>query len=206
MKTRRDIILDFTSLLDVIMIILFYFILFSHFEVSEAKKEMEEAKSDAQTAVSQADERERLASDQYQKALAAENKVQQELDRLRDQAERSAYDFHAMQEFEAGNNLKMHLAQKNGVWHLYLFKDETAYALALDGQLAEELRTLFASLGLTEDSTILTELTFDGDTPGSYVSYNTLSDALQILRREYPYLYISEQDEAKRRKMENEQE
>lgn len=204
MKTRRDIILDFTSLLDVIMIILFYFILFSHFEVSEAKKEMEDAKNDAETAVSQADERERLASDQYQKSLAAETKVQQELDRLRDQAERSVYDYSAMQEFESGSNLKMHLVLKRGVWQLYIFRGETGGAVALDGQLTESLRRAFVTLGYTEDSTILCDFAFDADEPGTKTAYEALNDAFLVLRREYRYLYISENDESKRRRMENE--
>ena len=44
---KREIILDFTSLLDVIMIILFFFILFSHLETEDAKLALEAAQQNA---------------------------------------------------------------------------------------------------------------------------------------------------------------
>ena len=60
---KRQIILDFTSLLDVIMIILFFFIIFSSLETDNLKKdledkqqqvsaELEEAKATRQTSFS----------------------------------------------------------------------------------------------------------------------------------------------------------
>ena len=39
---KRQIILDFTSLLDVIMIILFFFIIFSSLETDNLKKDLED--------------------------------------------------------------------------------------------------------------------------------------------------------------------
>lgn len=39
---KRQIILDFTSLLDVIMIILFFFIIFSNLETDNLKKDLED--------------------------------------------------------------------------------------------------------------------------------------------------------------------
>ena len=54
---KREIILDFTSLLDVIMIILFFFILFSHLETEDAKTALQTAEQNAIEREAQADQK-----------------------------------------------------------------------------------------------------------------------------------------------------
>ena len=52
----REIILDFTSLLDVIMIILFFFILFSTFEIETATNEANQTKIEYEAKLEEAEE------------------------------------------------------------------------------------------------------------------------------------------------------
>ena len=58
---KKDLILDFTSLLDVVMLLLFFFILFSRFDVSRARTAADDAKAEAaaQIALAEAEAREK---------------------------------------------------------------------------------------------------------------------------------------------------
>ena len=69
---KRDIILDFTSLLDVTLIVIFFFVLFSHLDGQANKARTDEKIQELETAVQQAETREA-------KALELEEKLQKEI-------------------------------------------------------------------------------------------------------------------------------
>ena len=61
MKKTKDIIIDFTSLLDVTMIILFFFILFSFKETEQVKSQSNEAVERAETMMQEAEKQQKEA-------------------------------------------------------------------------------------------------------------------------------------------------
>ena len=69
---KRQIILDFTSLLDVIMIILFFFIIFSNLETDNLKKDLE----DKQQQVSAELEEAKAKNEDVIVAIAADKAVE----------------------------------------------------------------------------------------------------------------------------------
>ena len=79
MRRRKEAVLDFTSLLDIVLIILFFFILFSYMETGEAREKAEAAVSEAAAISETADRRE--AEAEY-KIKEAENAKQQAMEAL----------------------------------------------------------------------------------------------------------------------------
>ena len=67
---KKDLILDFTSLLDVVMLLLFFFILFSRFDVKNAQTAADDAKAEAaaQIALAEAEAREKTEESKKSKA------------------------------------------------------------------------------------------------------------------------------------------
>ena len=61
MKKTKDIIIDFTFLLDVTMIILFFFILFSFKETEQVKSQSNEAVERAETMMQEAEKQQKEA-------------------------------------------------------------------------------------------------------------------------------------------------
>ena len=74
---KRQIILDFTSLLDVIMIILFFFIIFSSLETDNLKKDLE----DKQQQVSAELEEAKAKNDKADELLGEAQKKNEQADK-----------------------------------------------------------------------------------------------------------------------------
>ncbi|MGO5020539.1 hypothetical protein ACTQ32_12145 [Roseburia faecis] len=55
---KRDIVLDFTSLLDVTLIVIFFFVLFSHLDEQENKARTESKVQELEVAIQEAEDRE----------------------------------------------------------------------------------------------------------------------------------------------------
>jgi len=201
-KKRRDIILDFTSLLDVIMIILFFFILKSHFQAEEAKMKMATAQSAADEQSAEAEQREREAERLISQASEAEKRAMDAYNRLADQDKRSAQNYDAFEAFEAGRHLRLFLNEKRGTWFLHLDQGGEIVSVPVGDSFADEFSTAFETFGYTQDSTILCELMFDATARGSRGAYETVSAVLRDLCGQYPFLYLSEYDESKRRAIE----
>ena len=75
MKNKREIILDFTSLLDVIMLILFFFVIFAQIDSTEAMTKIEEIKRQAELQMSK-------AQAEWEKVNDAEQQLNSELEQL----------------------------------------------------------------------------------------------------------------------------
>ena len=116
---KKDLILDFTSLLDVVMLLLFFFILFSRFDVKNAQTAADDAKAEAaaQIALAEAEAREKTEEAKKSKAryddLIKENtELQERLEhniRIVDQVTSQEAD--EIVAFNSGNNLKLILTE-----------------------------------------------------------------------------------------------
>ncbi|MBR5371018.1 MAG: biopolymer transporter ExbD, partial [Oscillospiraceae bacterium] len=175
MKKRREIILDFTSLLDVIMIILFFFILNSHFQAEEAKKKMATAQSAADAQSAEAEQREREAEKLISQATEAEKKAIDAYNRLANQDSRSAQNYDALKAFEEGRHLRLYLSGTGGTWSLCFDQGGESISVPIGETLADDFRTAFRTFGYTPDSTILCEFQLDASARGSKGAYEAVS-------------------------------
>ena len=58
---KKDILLDFTSLLDVTLILIFFFVIFSHFDNVQSTAQIEDKESKLESQINDAAERESQA-------------------------------------------------------------------------------------------------------------------------------------------------
>lgn len=200
MKRKREIILDFTSLLDVIMIILFFFILFSHIETIDAKSRYEAAMSDADAVLAEADERMQAAESRMEEAKALHEEAQTKLDNLEEENPRSAANIDGIAEFSKGLNLRLQLTAKGDSWSVSLCRAdqgsesfaEISYGTA--EAMAQSITHALGAIGYTKQDTILAIFVYDGNLGGSKAAYDKLHDAFDRMKKEYKYLYISDLD------------
>jgi hypothetical protein len=111
---KKDVILDFTPLLDIILIILFFFILYSVFNVKESEERAEQA---------------RMAYEDKLDALDAEEaRLGAEWERLRALDENAARNQQALIAFDNGSMLSFNLQKEddNDAWRLSATRKRSA--------------------------------------------------------------------------------
>ncbi len=172
---NKDIILDFTSLLDVILIILFFFIMFSSME------------SDTKTKTAMAEAQAISDEAEYKLAEAEELKAQaeQELAELMDANERQGQDISAIFEFSKGQNFKFLLKPDGKSWTVYVKKGD---------ELQTKIEQLVEAAGVSADDTFLCELIYDASLAGSRNSYRVISGVFDRLKVKYTHFFLSETD------------
>ena len=192
MKRIREIILDFTPLLDVTLIILFYFILFSHMGAAEAQQKADRERADAaaaQTAAAQhMEEAEQLMQQaEFERRLLAEA------------GGNGAMLEQAVEEYAAGRNIKLLLTMNGKSWTLRVRRGNARDTLA-ELHSAEDLSLLTAALRKADyqkDDIILCELIYDADEDGTNQAYQDVRQILEQVREAFPHIYISETDLSK---------
>lgn len=194
-RRRRDVILDFTSLLDVTLIILFYFILFSRMDVQKAQEQANDAIAQAEEVSVSAEEKladaERRAADA--EALAAE--AQKQLDALKAHDAQEAANLEALLAYGEGGAVKMRLTVSGSRWSCAVRLGGEEIAVLENG--ADNALLLIKALrdaGFSPEDTLLCELLYPADDPGSRAAYLGVSECMQDVKQVYPNLYISETD------------
>ena len=167
---KRQIILDFTSLLDVIMIILFFFIIFSSLETDNLKKDLEDK----------------------------QQQVSAELEEADSAVDRSGENTDAIMDFSENKNLKLHLdmSGENG-WTLKFAKGEEIVKEIPKADISvmtDEVRELFKEQGYTADNTILIEFSYNATESGTTSAYLDTMKIINTMKSEYTHLFYSETD------------
>ena len=185
----REIILDFTSLLDIFMLILFFFILFSHFEVEEAKETANQALDEA-AAISE----------------TAEEKLQQvedELALLEEVSHGKAVDMTALMEMSRGTVMQSRLMMDDSgdTWILNLKRldDKTKNEIQLgelteQDDLSKELSVILINQQYDTEDKIPFLFLYDGTQIGSEAACNAVNAAFREVRQTYPHFYCMQLD------------
>ncbi len=175
----REIILDFTSLLDVIMIILFWFILNYQTETTKIREKANAAEAAAAEAQVIAEARQQEAEDLRQTA-------QDELDALAQVNERQASILGAMSDFRRGRSVNLKLVSKPQYWYLDVSVGEEEHLGQIfsddEKRLGLKLNEMLANAGFAPDATILCVLSYDSTEPGSYDAYNSVTRELRNIQ------------------------
>lgn len=181
---KRQIILDFTSLLDVIMIILFFFIIFSSLETDNLKKDLED--------------KQQQVSAELEEAKAKNDKADKRLEEADSAVDRSGENTDAIMDFSENKNLKLHLdmSGENG-WTLKFAKGEEIVKEIPKSDISimtDEVRELFKEQGYTADNTILIEFSYDATESGTTSAYLDTMKIINTMKSEYTHLFYSETD------------
>lgn len=185
---KRDIILDFTSLLDITLIVIFFFVLFSHLD-SEENKAITEAKvKELEIAIEKADAREANAEELVEQ-------LEQEIQIVREADERQAANVEELLAYRKSENLKMILVMQENGWILRIFSKQSMIAeINTQAQIGEQLLHAIQAAGYDVENTILCDFIFDGLLPGTASAYRTITKGMHLVEKEYPFLYYSETD------------
>lgn len=189
---------DFTSLLDVIMILLFFFITFSHLDINKAKQEAENETAAASQAISDAKKAEEEANAKVQEAEERKNAYEEADNNAAEVGE-------ALVDFDYNNNLyfcltgeadKQKLVIKQGdeiietINGSILTEKEKASKL----QLANAMLVCINEAGYTEENIILCNFIYNSGEDGSHTAYNNIDFAFEEIKKNYLHLYISDTD------------
>ena len=183
----REIILDFTSLLDVIMIILFFFILNYR---QQMQTRVEQAEQTAAAAVAAADTRMEEADAlqlDAEAALAAMDSTAQ------------AENTKALLAFSKAGNVNICLVTEEEGWRLDVYQAGTRIGSVTDRRsqkIGLELNRLFAAAGYAPDGVILCVFSYDSTKPGTRAAYETVTEAFGQIKTGNRHFYYTELDGA----------
>ena len=216
---KKDLILDFTSLLDVVMLLLFFFILFSRFDVSNAEAAADKAKTEAAAQVALAESQAQEKIGEAEKSKNKYDDLIEENTRLQEQLEHNieivnqvtSQEANEIVAFNSGNNLKLILqsfGSEAGPATLIaiLNKEEigrSIVARATDTEdekmrsiSAQKLAGWITAHGIQKDSVIMCDFIFNSDLGRTSKEYGIIIKLIKDLQNEhgYEHFYCSETD------------
>ena len=145
---KRDVILDFTSLLDVTLIVIFFFVLFSHLDEQENKARTDAKVQEMQVAIQEAEDRESDANELV-------NQLEEELEIVQEYSDRQASNVFEMLEFNKSENIKIILDMDTSSWSVRVIKADTVIAV-IDGKdnIGDDVMNALSAAGYDNSKTI----------------------------------------------------
>lgn len=198
MRNKREIILDFTSLLDVVMLILFFFVIFTQFDAADAISQAEAAKSSAEIRTSE-------AQAELETAKKAKEQAESEMERLQNSnAMAESVIINGNSEFNRALRLKLWLIRDSDSWSLVINSakvenGEQTYTKIgcvadirkLDPlEIANEIDNAIVSCDYSSDDAFLCDIMFDSSEPGSNKAKRNVDNAILSLQNEHSYQYM----------------
>ena len=185
---KKDILLDFTSLLDVTLILIFFFVIFSHLDNVQSTAQIEDKESQLQSQLNDAAERESQAQELKEQLEYEIGIVQNADDRAKDNVEE-------ILEFTKGTNLKLILEMSDGKWTLVVSSEnEVISRIAAGDDVEARLADALESADYAYGDTILCDFVYNGSQAGTVSAYRKITKAMESVQEEYKYLYYSETD------------
>ena len=193
----KEILLDFTSLLDVIMIILFWFILNYHNQTVAIQEQANQKINEAESIVAEVDEKKAELAEKEQDLLDQQSEIESMLAEIKDADERKGANIAGLNEFQKGINLTVRLERENnGQFILLIYKGND-----LDSEMADEevplsdfnterFSMIIRNYDYEEDDAVLLELVYNNEEIGSNKAVGTIDEVLEEIKEEYPYLYV----------------
>lgn len=179
---RRDVILDFTTLLDVALILLFFFILFSNVQVTDATAAAEQKQQEAESLMADAKDMQEQAG--------------KELEHIKEAEDRDGENIEGILEFDRGLNVKFILeVEDENNWQLRVYKGQDKLGdIHCKDNVAIDLMELMDNAGYGAKDTLICDYIYDASKPGSLAAYRSMADVIEEVRQRYEYFYYSETD------------
>ncbi len=215
MKNKREIILDFTSLLDVIMLILFFFVIFAQLGTNNAMDKAEKLQAEAQQKQEEADE-------EWKKANKALQEAETELKELQQaNALAEAIIINGASDFDKALRLKLVLDGNRDDWTISVQfaeekegKIEYTKAGAISDvrnrdtdALAKDFELIIIDSGYSKEDAFLCDLMFNSTDGGSNIAEINTEKMIKNFRDDlrYKYVFVSLVDISEWRTMKNEE-
>lgn len=180
----REIILDFTSLLDVIMIILFFFVLYSTIDTDKITNQAKEAEQNYNNLIVKQQE--------------INDEAEKELERIKSADENAVANQKALNAFEKGEyyTISLDVLNNSDDWNLKIsFSNKIIGEINSKdtNDLKSSIKEILKTNGVDKnsDDKYLCIFTFNGEQFGTAKAFSTVSYSLEEVQREYPNLYIS---------------
>lgn len=185
---KRDVILDFTSLLDVTLIVIFFFVLFSHLDSQENKARTDAKVQELEVAIQEAEDRESEAD-----ALAKQ--LENEISIVKEYSNRQASNVSEMLEFNRSENIKIILDMNADNWSVRVIKGDLVISTVMGSDnIGIDLKKALVDAGYDNTKTIFCDFVFDGSLPGTASAYRQIKKGIEDVSKEYKYFYSSETD------------
>lgn len=184
---RHNVILDFTSLLDVTLIVIFFFVLFSHLENQENKDKTDQKILQMNEAISAADK----TKENYEELSA---QLENEINIVRQTSEKKAASICGILEYTKSGNLKIILDIQETDWNLRVLKGNVLIKniqKSNEKDMQKFLEEAFNIAGYKNENVIFCEFIYNGSIPGSRLAYRIVINALNVVGSKYENLYIS---------------
>lgn len=184
----REIILDFTPLLDVIMIILFFFVLYSTMDTQKAANEAIETKQIYNQLIDE------------QKEINEE--AARELEQIKSADENAAANQKALSSFDKGDffTFRLDVSEQSDNWTLSISfgKKQLGEVVSKEtNDIKGSIRDILEKSGFTTEDTYICILDFDGYQYGTAKAVRKIDDEIEGIQREYPGLYFSNSKQAR---------
>ena len=196
---KREIILDFTSLLDVIMIILFFFILFSHLETEDAKTALQTAEQNAIEREAQAEQKNEELDKLLEEANQKEQQATEKLNEADLAGERQGKNVEGITDFSRNLNIRVKLKMISGSskWNLLVFKGEQQIAEIPKGNVNSMSQSFLKALsdaGCAKDDTLLCVYVYDAAQAGTASADRDIQKVFDEVKEQYKHFFYSELD------------
>ena len=196
---KREIILDFTSLLDVIMIILFFFILFSHFETEDAKIALQAAEQKATQREEQAEQKLEEADRLLEEAEQKEQQATEKLNEADLAGKRQGENVDGIIEFSRNLNIRVYLKMKDSgsSWSLLVCKGEQQIVEIPKEKvniMAQTFVNALSDIGCEKDDTLLCVYVYDAAQAGTASADRDVQRVFDAVKGQYQHFFYSELD------------
>ena len=197
---NKDVILDFTSLLDIVLIMLFFFILYSAFNVEKAELRANTARSEYED-MSAALESEKAQLEAERSGIREkENELSAEWDRVLALDENAARNQQALIAFNNGAMLSFNLQKEDGsdAWRLSVTRKESAAAeeervatIAPGDDLYRSILRIIDAAGFAEDDVLIVTFTYNGNVIGTHKLYVEIMKAFRDVQAVRKNVYLN---------------
>ncbi|MBQ4349959.1 MAG: biopolymer transporter ExbD [Clostridia bacterium] len=200
---HKDVILDFTSLLDVILIILFFFVLYSTFD---AEKQIEAKSAEYEAQYEQKLEKlkddEELLIEERNNIQKREEELKEEWSLLETVNENAVKNQQALLAFDQGTMLSFSLQKKDDQeeWQLSalrknpLTKDDETIGTILSGEyddLPDEIYSIIKQAGFNENEVLIITFVYDGSVIGTHRLYLDITEAFRVIQESRKNVYLN---------------
>lgn len=188
-RKNKGIIIELTSLLDIILIMLFWLMLNISNSAADIEKKAQEkidaANAKVQQAQDDADKQVQQARDDADKQIRQINEQNSE---MRRQAENMQA---ALDGFSNGKMITIEMKYDNGHDIIFVsYSGESKKSVEIDSDLSKNLSDAISSYGIDKDSIILAAFMYDGNSV-LYRDVNTVQNALSSIKGSYKNVYFT---------------
>ncbi len=200
-KSKREIILDFTPLLDVMMLILFFFILFAN---TNYQNKIEEANANAQSKIEEAEEAKKEAQSKIDTYNEKIEELEEELNALDSAGNTNGEAIDSLYKYKQDLFLRLKLKKEEKsvgeaskkIWNIHVYYDNNEIGIINDinehsiEKCSNEFLKILSDNKFNKDENLICELIINTSEGGSLESYVYTSEILKRIEKDYKYLFV----------------